>query len=52
MSEQYFRIREVLPKKIYTKVGHYIIGTSFNDKGEILGSGGSATVHKAKEIFT
>lgn len=52
MSEQIFRIREIPPKGMSTKVGHYMIGSSFHDSGEILGSGGSATVHKAMEIFT
>lgn len=52
MSEQSFRVREVSAKKMFTKIGHYIIGISFSYSGELLGTGGYATVHKATEIFT
>ncbi len=53
MTERSFRVTEILaPKGIITKVGHYMIGTLFYDSGELLGTGGSATVHRATEIFT
>lgn len=52
MLQQSFRVREVSAKTMFTKVGHYMIGTSFYNSGEILGTGGYATVHRATEIFT